>query len=290
MNENIASNDKPIATWNRFVLIQVLIGLLFIKLLAVPQVIKAQSYYSVYHLNKADYIITPASWTFGLVLKYGVSTNDLLTQEEIGALTLDPFFAMDNFAMNKYNPSLDKFGDFIIAIPLVAPLMFSIPAIKNKDWQQVATLNIMYAEVLGLTFGMAELSKVAFHRIRPFMYNTNLTVDERYLLNESGDGEKSFYSMHTAFAFSSAVFFSKVYSDSYGKSARSNLIWAGSLGLATGIGISRVYSGQHFPTDVIAGALVGGLTGFLIPALHRKNQTRTSWIIAPNGIRVTYRI
>jgi len=286
MNQNITYDNKT----RSFLLFRVLIALFSINLLAAPLVINAQSYNSVYHLNKADYIVTPAFWTFGLILKYGVPTNDLLTHDEIAILTIDPIFAMDNFALNKYNPSLDRASDLVMVIPLAAPMMLSIPSFKNKDWQQVATLNIMYAEVLGLTFGMAELSKIALHRIRPFMYNNELSVDERYLLNESGDGEKSFYSMHTAIAFSSAVFLSKVYTDTYGKSTQSSLICMSSLSLASAIGISRIYSGQHFPTDVLMGALVGGLTGYLVPVFHKVKQPNTTWIITPSFVQVNFRI
>jgi membrane-associated phospholipid phosphatase len=45
---------------------------------------------------------------------------------------------------------------------------------------------------------------------------------------------------------------------------------AGLLGvLATGVGFSRVWTGAHYPSDVLAGAALGGLVGLLLPPVRR---------------------
>ncbi len=263
--------------------------LLVIFSIVYPNIGNTQSKPEIYRIHKSDYFIAPAAIVVGLTMKY-VIQNDILTKDEISNLTFDPVFSIDHVALNRYNSGLDKAGNWMTIIPLSAPLCLSM-----KDWNdgkknQALAINFMYAEVIGLTFGITELTKNMTHRVRPYMYNTELSVDERYEMNASGDGEKSFYSMHTALAFSSATFLSKVYTDCYGKSAKSKWIWAGSLTFATAIGVSRVYSGQHFPTDVIMGALVGGLTGYLIPVLHKNKNTSTSWLVSPNGIYIIYRI
>ena len=42
----------------------------------------------------------------------------------------------------------------------------------------------------------------------------------------------------------------------------------------------RVQSGDHFPTDVIAGAMAGAGIGILVPHLHRSDEVkrRPVWI------------
>ena len=46
------------------------------------------------------------------------------------------------------------------------------------------------------------------------------------------------------------------------------------LGLAVLIGVSRLYVGVHFPTDVLAGALIGGLCGLASALLLRRWEMR----------------
>lgn len=263
--------------------------LLFILCIVYPLKGNTQSKPDIYKIKRSDYFIAPVAIALGLTMKYGIH-NDVLTKDEISNLTLDPVFNIDHVSLNKYNSGLDKAGNWMTIIPLSAPLILSMRDWKGGNRNQAFAINFMYAEVIGLTFGITELTKNLTHRIRPYMYNTELSIDERYEMNDSGDSEKSFYSMHTAFAFSSATFLSKVYTDCYGKSTQSKWIWAGSLTFATAIGVSRIYSGQHFPTDVIMGALVGGLTGYIIPVLHKNKNSSTTWLVSPNGIRIIYRI
>jgi undecaprenyl-diphosphatase len=55
------------------------------------------------------------------------------------------------------------------------------------------------------------------------------------------------------------------------------------------VGIGRVKAGEHFPTDVIAGAMVGAGIGVLVPHLHREEppKQRSVWIglgVQPGGV------
>jgi membrane-associated phospholipid phosphatase len=34
------------------------------------------------------------------------------------------------------------------------------------------------------------------------------------------------------------------------------------------VGATRILAGEHFPTDVVAGAAVGAAIGLIVPALH----------------------
>ena len=70
----------------------------------------------------------------------------------------------------------------------------------------------------------------------------------------------SFPSAHTQFAFSSATVLAKAYRGSW----RFLYPWAGV------VGFSRIYIGVHFLFDVIAGGLIGYLSGKLILMVKNK--------------------
>lgn len=73
----------------------------------------------------------------------------------------------------------------------------------------------------------------------------------------------SFPSGHTCASFSCAVVYFKMYPDIKGK---------GALILAVLIGLSRLYVGVHYPTDVLAGAAIGCISAFLALAIMSRME------------------
>ena len=61
--------------------------------------------------------------------------------------------------------------------------------------------------------------------------------------------------------------------------------------LATGlVGYGRVGGGEHFYTDVIAGAVLGGVLGYLVPIWHRADAVPgLAFEILPGGAGVVWR-
>ena len=97
------------------------------------------------------------------------------------------------------------------------------------------------------------------HRIRPYVYSHEVSL----IIKKAAD--YSFPSGHTAAAFASSM---AILRSEHKKLGACALIYA------TLMGFSRLYVGVHYPTDVIAGMILGdlfGLAGAAIAALiYRK--------------------
>ena len=167
--------------------------------------------------------------------------------------------AFDRLMMQPYNKNLDVAGDITSIVSMATPALFL--ALPSSEYLNVG---VMYAETLALTYGSSVLLKSLFNRERPYMYFDGYPEKEV----ESGDSDKSFPSRHTAMAFASAAFTSYVFSKYYPDSEWRVPVIAASYSIAVATAALRIASGNHFATDVLAGALVGTAIGFGIPALH----------------------
>ena len=91
-------------------------------------------------------------------------------------------------------------------------------------------------------------------------------------------------------AFNGAVFLSYTFSKYFPESKWKIPMIAGSLTMALATGVQRILSGNHFITDVLAGAAIGSFTGFLVPFLHTLPKSKNLDVaVAPSGVLFKYR-
>ena len=69
-----------------------------------------------------------------------------------------------------------------------------------------------------------------------------------------------------------AAFLSTTFSQEFPESRWKIPVIIGSFTLSSFVGVTRILSGDHFLTDVLAGAAIGSLYGWLIPTLHKRNS------------------
>lgn len=131
----------------------------------------------------------------------------------------------------------------------------------------IILLLIRSSRLIGLTmlFSMGIGAIITNLGLKP-IFNTHRPCDIYQIDNllQTCPNDPSFPSGHTtaAFAFATAVF---VYNRTYGI-----LLYI----LATLIGISRLYLFEHFPIDVLVGAIIGIFSGYMgYKILKRRNLT-----------------
>lgn len=201
-----------------------------------------------------------------------------LTPAEIDRLSRQSINTFDRGATFRYSTNAATAGDLLVGVAATAPLALFLDSNVRRDWRTCA---LMYSETMALALIAPAYCKGTVERIRPFAYNPDAPVEAK----TTSDARKSFFSRHTSVAFASAVFLSMVYGEYHPGSAARPYVWAGSLLAAAFVGYSRYESGEHFPTDIIAGAAAGSAAGYLIPRVHRSSGGRLSIRPACPGAR-----
>lgn len=150
-------------------------------------------------------------------------------------------------AIHQSHSGLHSYSAFIskttkastVAVPLTMATVALIG--KNDDLLKDA---IYVGASIGLNTALTYTLKYSFDRERPYLTYPDLNVDTKYYENSG-----SFPSGHTSIAFSTATALSLKYPRWY--IIAPAYLWAGS------VAYSRLNLGVHYPTDVLAGAVLG---------------------------------
>jgi membrane-associated phospholipid phosphatase len=253
--------------------------LILILLVAQIEAIKGQESKFPYHLSKNDIYIGSASIMSCVTGYLIINPKRLYNSIEIQKLNKKDINRFDRLSTRKWSPVTDLTSDWAVGGLLMAVPFSATHFGKERHFSKLAVIGTMYAENISLILGITQITKNLVGRNRPFMYNSHLSVDEKIKASEGSNGRNSFYSMHTALAFSSAMFLTKTYGDLYEKDYKYWLLTSIVFGAATTIGFMRFEAGQHYPTDVLTAALIGSSVGYLIPVLHQEGAKNLSLFI-----------
>lgn len=170
-------------------------------------------------------------------------------------------WAIDRFSAGWYDRTWIQAANIGIAAQLV---LAGVTLVVDEGWQAALIDALVVAEAIAGAQALSVISNTSTRRPRPHLYGTESPESER----RSGTASLSFFSGHTAGAFAAAIsVFETLRRRHPGRASNYLVLGVGLLG-GIFIGTARVLGGQHFLTDVAAGAIVGTSMGFLVPALH----------------------
>ena len=178
---------------------------------------------------------------------------------------------IERFACDKYSKKLSHYSDntrsALVGLTLLAS--FSLISESRDDGLKAFITDVtMFIEAEILISGLTQCAKGISQRYRPYAYNENLSVEKR----SSKHASQSFWSGHTSTAYMMAAFTGYVYQNRNPESHLIKPVWITGITLATATGILRISSGNHFPSDVIVGAVAGSLVGWIVPRIHRERS------------------
>jgi len=218
-----------------------------------------------------------------------------LSDAEIAALRPDIVNAIDRWALNQDPTKRDRFyraSDHALTLVLAgSAASFIFGKRTRKDWLRIG---LMYYEMQFLTFAFYDFSPFGpffQNRIRPVSYYDHFPM----YLRKRGNQRNSFYSGHVANAASASFFAAKVYLDYHPEMRHKKILIYGLASVPPLVtGWLRMKALAHFPSDVLAGYLIGATFGIVVPELHRKKTAKldlnTFYNGQAGGLQLTYKL
>ena len=223
---------------------------------------------SPYQTNwKLDLPIYAVGTTYGAVERLKPKSYPSLTTLQINQLNPRSVGSFDRFATTLWNVPLQKASTYLSVGAIGIPILLQLDPAMRKHWK---TNMVLYGEVLLLDNLVKNITKNAVLRTRPLAYNAVVPMDEKLDI----DTRNSFFSGHTSTTAAATFFAAQMYADYHPDSPYKSVVWAAAAGIPAVVGYLRVAGGQHYPSDVIVGYVVGAGIGLLVPYIHKKLKKR----------------
>jgi len=198
------------------------------------------------------------------------------TNLELNALDEDdiPFF--DRIGLQPYSSTLKDFSDYSAYLAIGSTLY----CLYENDKDVLLNNLIVFSEIMIAQSAIAKWTKTLTQRYRPYVYDKVVSCDRKKQRNS----QHSFYSMHSSTAFAAATSGYYYYSINNGHNFLMGFLLFGS---ASATAIFRVAAAQHFPSDVIVGAVVGSSISYIICKYHQDKKLKLSF--GYDSVEISYR-
>lgn len=154
--------------------------------------------------------------------------------------------SLSNHILNIAMPFISRMGGGELFFVIGFLLLFS----RKKEFK---TMGVVLLAGLTISYYAVSVLKVFIARPRPFV-----SVENAILLGHATK-TYSFPSGHSTMSFMSAVLLSSLFK-------RHILFYL----FAVAVCLSRVYMGMHYPSDVLAGALIGAAIGYFLVRINKR--------------------
>jgi len=234
-----------------------------------------QSPYSLSLKKEIPYV----SLAIGLNLSgaYFASQLNNLSPYQISVLNANSVNSFDRFATRNFSTTFARASNGLEIATQLAPVLFLGGKNSRRHFGQILA---MYVEASFINTGFTIVTKMTARRTRPFVYNPSVPIEDKL----GRTARASFISGHTSTAAVGSFFTAKIFSDFYPDSPWKPVVWGSAALIPAVMGYFRVAAGKHYPTDVIAGYLVGGTIGFLVPHFHKKDRNTKGKLSVRMGI------
>ena len=166
----------------------------------------------------------------------------------------DLFLLLNGFHNDFWDTVMYWASDKYFWVPFYAILLVLI-GVKLK-WKNLLVILPLIALLILFSDQGSVFLKNLFQRYRPC--HNYLIQNIVHLLNGNCGGQYGFVSSHAANTFALAMFVGMLFRKKLKWMLIFMLFWAGF------VSYSRIYTGVHYPADIVAGALLGAGVGFLL--------------------------
>jgi membrane-associated phospholipid phosphatase len=222
----------------------------------------------------------------GVALGFAAISELILSTGEISPQQIDPSFqssqllGIDRGAISqKIDPNAGTFSTVGLAAAAGFAVLHPILSGVTRGPEAFLVDAVIYGESMSIAWGVGDLAKIAVRRPRPIAYiDRNAYIsrggDPKTYDNTETDSSLSFYSGHTTEVAAVSATATYLMFARYPHDARPWITLVAGSALTTFVAVERVRSGQHFPTDTIAGAMAGAGIGTLVAHMHRADSVR----------------
>ncbi len=158
------------------------------------------------------------------------------------------FLYLNNLGNSTWDDFWIAFTNQWMSIPVYAVLVLLI--VWKTGFRKAVVTGMVMVVMLIVTYGISKLFKYGVMRPRPCTMN----FDMRYPLQEEC-GDYGFFSSHASVGMALMGYIGALLKKYY-----KYIFWPLMIWLAF-FSYSRIYVGKHYPGDIIAGLLIGGILG-----------------------------